>query len=246
MGRWLKFYRDLAYNVLILAPRGHGISGGRAATANQELEAYYDVEAALKFVISNSDQLTSDGRLLPSKTEIKDLVVAHGHSLGGAYAAALGYFCGVKNVILDHTFTTFSEVASNLTKVFLSKASVEGAVNIAFPCNEAPKDNDVGVRDFKTDRWDSLAKVKGMEGEIFVIRGETDRLMKKEFGDQFVQGRYPGQQELQDKRLATVKGGHNEWYNFFSDEGAQNKLKQFLRDRGLPVGQSLEIDDLEE
>lgn len=65
---WGEFYKTRGLNVLLVEYRGYGLSEGAAGGVNQEMEAYLDAEAALKFVLSQG--------------VVKNKILAHGYSLG--------------------------------------------------------------------------------------------------------------------------------------------------------------------
>ncbi|HEY4831806.1 MAG TPA: alpha/beta fold hydrolase [Waddliaceae bacterium] len=219
---WGSYYKNLGFNVLMMEYRGYGISEGKASGKNQELEAYYDAEAAYQFVLSQNVQ--------------KEKVLAHGYSLGGAYAAALGHFFEVKNVVLDHTFTSFAAVFANVAPL-ITGPSTDQVIGGAYTHKRAERNTDIpGSTALITDGFNSLKKIKETlpETEIFVIRGERDNLMKMEFGDAFVQAKY-GDKEVQQRHLVTIAGGHCDGNEFFGDESAKQKFENFLKDRGLLV-----------
>ena len=183
------------------------------------MEAYFDAEAALKFVLSQG---------IP-----KEKVIAHGYSLGGAYAAALGCFFGVKTLVLNHTFTSCGAVMSNVTP--FSQNISEHLVHKAYEQKVEKKDETIpGAKDLKTDGFNSLAKVAQMQGaNVFVIRGQDDKLMNMEFGEQLIKAAYPGDPQKQKDYLATVAGGHCNIENFETDKTAQEQFKKFLQNSGL-------------
>ena len=201
-------YKFLGFNVLLLEYRGYGRSSGEAGGPNQELEAYLDAAAALKFVLSKGISFKK--------------VLAHGYSLGGAYAAALGYFFGLQHVILDHTFTSLAQLCQNKVS-FLPWQKI---MSHAF----APSSE--GDSGSIADGFNSLAKVQKMEGEVFVISGKDDTLTPPQFGEALIKARYPNDAHLQKELHITIAGGHNDGGAFIDTE-AHGPISSFLIRRGL-------------
>jgi len=215
---WGEVYRRLGFNVLSVEYRGYGISEGQAGGPNQEMEAYLDAEAALKFVLSQGVE--------------RKKILAHGYSLGGVYATALGYFFGVQHVVLDHTFTTAAAVASHVAPI--SQTMAARAIAASYEKKSMDRNSTIpNAKPLVTDSFNSLAKVQKMPGEVLVIRGEEDKLMDMSFGDAFVRAKYPNDDEMQNEHLATVSGGHCDLNNFFNNQDAWDKFEEFLLVRGL-------------
>jgi esterase/lipase len=217
MTDWGYYYKQLGFNVLMVEYRGYGLSEGTAGGPNQELEAYLDAEAALKFVLSKN---------IP-----KSNVVAHGLSLGGAYAAALGYFFGVEHIILDHTFTTIGSICGNWVPV----RSWDNLISSSYVQTQLDKHPDIpDASDLVTDGFNTLAKVQQMTGNIFVICGKKDRMMPLRFGQELIQARYPGKSNTQQNYLVTLEGGHNYDFKLFHENrAAQQKHWAFLYNVGV-------------
>ncbi|MFZ0564693.1 MAG: alpha/beta fold hydrolase [Chlamydiales bacterium] len=201
------YYREKGFNILAVEYRGYGICEGVASTRKQEIQAYYDAEAAFRFL---RDQKNIDPRRM----------LAHGVSLGGAYAAFLAQ--KVKSVVLDHTFSSFPAVASHASKI--------GLRSTIYICQKAfPHLRD---GEFETDLFDNVRKVRNMEGELLVIRGEEDELMKLEFGDELIQSRY-SEQEVQARRLLTIPGNHSQGFLTFCNEEYRRVFDRFLQESEL-------------
>ena len=192
---WGELYKMYFHcNFLLVEYRGYGISGGVAAGPNAELEAYYDAEAALQFVCS--------------KNVDESKIIAHGYSLGGAYAAALGYFFHVPFVVLQNAFLDLTCVATHASKIVpieMIKPSITAAYKegSSDPLTIFPT-----ARPLHTDCFNNLKKVQGIIGKILVIQGIDDHLIAEESGKQFVEARYK-KKEKQEAHLITVQGGHN-------------------------------------
>lgn len=208
-----KLYADSHCNVLLVEFRGYGISEGKAAGVNAELEAYYDAEAALKFVHSKGVD--------PTK------IVAHGYSLGGAYAAALGYFFHVPYVILHNTFTDCSTVAAHVSKV-IPHEMIAPSFAASFKSGSAPPLPEFpDALSLQTDGFDNLNKVKSMRGQVLVIQAENDNLISLQSGTQLVQAKYSDTKD-QETHLITLPAGHDPW-TLLQNGDALNQISLFLR-----------------
>lgn len=204
-------YKNAGFNVLIFDLRGYGNSEGASAEANAELEAYYDAEAALKFVHSHGVDSTK--------------IIAHGFSLGGAYAAALGYFFRVPYVILHNTFTNCAAVGSHVLK--LGHEMIAPAFLSLYLPGSAPALAEFpNALDLQTDGFDTLSKVSRIRGTVLVIQSTNDHLMPVKFGNQLVQARY-AEPKGQDLYLINVPGGH-ELYPVFQNDESLTMFNRFL------------------
>ena len=210
-----EFYDN--YNVLLVDFRGYGISEGIAAGTHAELEAYFDAEAALAFVRSQNVD--------PTK------IIAHGFSLGGGYAAALGYFFDVPYIILHNTFTSSTAVASHVSTI--GPEMITPAFLASYTQGSAPKLPLIGTKDLQTDGFNTLSKIQNMNSHVFVIQSDDDHLMPIEFGAQLVQARYPDKTD-QENHLITLPGGHD-LESFFGNNTANSvdKFIAFLRTHHL-------------
>jgi len=216
---WGKIYGTLNYNFLCVEYRGFGLSDGVAGKSHQEMEAYFDAEAVLKFVLEAGVQ--------------KDTIIAHGSSLGGAYATALAHFYGIKFVILDHPFTSLAATIHHATPLSLGLA--KQIVRASYLEQHAPKDQTIpDAKDLKTDGFDSLKKMHLSQSQLFVIQGKKDHLMSEKFGEQLIQAAYPQDSLKQQEYLTLVSKGHD-LNAFFQDRSAQQKFLQFLRDNNLLI-----------
>ena len=93
----IKFFNSLGMNVFIFDYRGYGNSEGSASEQN----TYDDAKSAWDYLLKNKS--------------IKDEnVIIFGRSLGGAIAAKLGSELKPKAIILESTFTTVKEFASDV------------------------------------------------------------------------------------------------------------------------------------
>jgi pimeloyl-ACP methyl ester carboxylesterase len=183
-------YIKKEYNVLFAECRGYGLSDGAACGTNQELEAYYDAEAALKFVLDQGVK--------------RENIVAHGHSLGAVYAASLAAFFDV-TVILDHPFTSLAATISHL--FYVSIDITKGAVQAAYRSGEAEASEIHGAKKLVTDGFDNVNKLKMTAGRVLVIQGKEDILMPCQFGKELIQARYTDPQAQAD-HLVYMQGGH--------------------------------------
>jgi esterase/lipase len=211
---WGSYYKESGFNVLMAEYRGYGLSEGKAGGSNQEMEAYFDAEAALKFVLRQGVS--------------KDKIIAHGFSLGGAYAASLACFYGINYVVLDHAFTSCAAAIRNVSP--FSEDLAAYAVQAAYEQKKEPKDSSIpGATDLQTDGFNSHAKLAQCKPQTFVIQGKTDHIMHLDFGKQLVQAAYPDDAEKQVDYLAVVEGGHD-MAPYFTDNSAQIKFSIFLEE----------------
>ena len=93
----IKLFNSLGINVFIFDYRGYGNSEGSASEQN----TYDDAKVAWQY-------------LLKSKSIKAEDVIIFGRSLGGTIAAKLGSDLKPKAVILESTFTTVKELASDV------------------------------------------------------------------------------------------------------------------------------------
>ncbi|NGX60634.1 MAG: Multifunctional-autoprocessing repeats-in-toxin [Chlamydiae bacterium] len=221
MRPWMDYYWDLGFSVLSMEYRGYGISDGETGGDNAEMEAYMDAEAALKFVMDKKIDLTN--------------ILAHGYSLGGAYAASLGGFFGVQTV-LSHTFTSYADVMEHLFPV-VTTGSIMEAVEATY--RQGERDSMIADVKLKTDGWNSFEKLQkdtnssSIQPELFIIEGEKDEIMSDKFGSTLHAGRYTDRAEQHKYRKVTVAGGHCNATNFLDDTRAKDSHFTFLQEIGL-------------
>jgi pimeloyl-ACP methyl ester carboxylesterase len=194
---WGEWCVENGYNFFLAEYRGYGLSDGEAAGNNQEMEAYYDAEAALRFVLEKGIE--------------KNRIVSVGYSLGGAYATFLGSHFGIEKVILQNTFTSFSDVMHNCVK-WISPAFSEEAVRAAYKSDVAKplidsngKPTIPGAKPFETDGFDNKRKVGLMDGKLLVIRAEEDTIMHRRFAKQLLKARYPLDQKVEESATQEAK-----------------------------------------
>lgn len=239
MRQYIKWYHDRGINVLALTLRGYpGIDENPAkgdAVKQGELGFYYDVEAAMRY-------------LLVEQKVNKESLYSLGYSLGGVLAAAAGLFFDIF-VTLDHTLLSAAKVMGNIeiAKNYLPKCIISGFANGAFPKGEVDtikeKDRLPGSMQLKTDALDSMSKIGAMRKPFFVFYGSEDHIMPPHFADDFYACRYgnpPSEtkpmerkayMEQRDSVLAEVPGGH--WGPFMNHPEAERKYEIFLVNHGL-------------
>ena len=93
----IKLFNSVGLNVFIFDYRGYGNSEGSA----NEQNTYDDARSAWDYLLKNK------------KIKAKNIII-FGRSLGGAIAANLGSTLKPKGIILESTFTTGREFASDL------------------------------------------------------------------------------------------------------------------------------------
>lgn len=220
-----KHYEKLGFNIFIPEIRGYGISDGEAATEMQAGHAALDAQAALKFLID--------------KGVDKDTILAHGWSLGGAYAAELD----VPKVLVQ-TFTSFADVAHNITnniatvrktpllKLFLLNSFMQGVTEAASQYSFKAVRYQIDGKFKTTDGFNNTRKVAACQKDIFAVIGGEDFLMAKKFGHRMMKANYPKEKAKRKQRLAILKGaGHCEVDEFFnSKKGHLQKFETFLKE----------------
>ncbi|MCF6331619.1 MAG: alpha/beta hydrolase [Sulfurimonas sp.] len=97
----IKLFNSLGMNVFIFDYRGYGKSKGKA----NEQNTYDDAKSAWDYLLKNKNIKDKD-------------VIIFGRSLGGAIAAKLGSQLKPKAIILESTFTTIKEFASDIYPFF--------------------------------------------------------------------------------------------------------------------------------
>ena len=93
----IKIFNSLGMNVFIFDYRGYGNSDGRA----NEQNTYDDAKSAWDYLLKNK------------KVKAEDIII-FGRSLGGAIATNLGTKVQPKGMILESTFTSIKEFASDV------------------------------------------------------------------------------------------------------------------------------------
>ena len=97
----IKIFNSLGMNVFIFDYRGYGHSQG----SSNEQNTYDDAKSAWDYLLKNK------------KVKAEDIII-FGRSLGGAIAANLGEKVQAKGIILESTFTSAKELASNFYPFF--------------------------------------------------------------------------------------------------------------------------------
>lgn len=93
----IKLFNSLEMNIFIFDYRGYGNSEGSA----DEQNTYDDAKSAWDYLLKNKNVKAEN-------------IIIFGRSLGGAIAANLGSTLKPKGIILESTFTTVKELASDL------------------------------------------------------------------------------------------------------------------------------------
>ncbi len=97
----IKFFNSLGMNVFIFDYRGYGNSEGNA----NEKNTYDDAKTAWRYLLKNKNIKDKD-------------IILFGRSLGGTIAAKLGSELKPKAIILESTFSTTKELASDMFPFF--------------------------------------------------------------------------------------------------------------------------------
>jgi len=217
MEGYARWYRSRGFRTLLVTIRGYPGSTGDAVEAG-ELGIFYDVEAALNFVVNLL-------QVPPGK------VLVHGFSLGGAYVATAGRYFGVATA-LDHVFTNAEDVVVNYTG--LPEFIIGPVVRDAFPDGISTSVRHVRIpvktEHFVTDGLSNLKKAGRTEKDLFVFFGSNDPMTPKEFAEEILAAKYADASK-RAARSAEIPGEH--WGPFFEHPDATAKFEAFLRDNGL-------------
>ncbi len=108
----IKRYIDQNWNVLIVSWRGFGGNKGNPT----ELNLYKDGEAALKWVLKNTNFQ-------------KNQIVIYGESLGSGVAVELGTKYNFLSIVLEAPFTSISDIAIKRYKFYPTKYLVKDKFN---------------------------------------------------------------------------------------------------------------------
>ena len=212
MEKFASFYLSRNVSVLLITMRGYPGSEGDVRNEG-EPGIYLDVAASVDYMI--------DKGFLPAD------LIAHGYSLGGSLASAAAVHHELGALVLDHTFTSASQVAlyravnivSDISKwipAWVGSSIAQGAMDATF---QSGVDVDLGHgRSVKTDGLSSVDKVKKYQGSLVVCYGTADHLMPVSFADDFehayegerftrieIKGKGHGQVELSE-RLSVALG----------------------------------------
>ncbi|TDL28038.1 alpha/beta-hydrolase [Rickenella mellea] len=98
-----KFFVDMHCNVLMLSPRGYGLSEGRPSTKGLKL----DSKAALHYIVAHP---------ILAKTPI----ILYGQSMGAAFAIDLGTrnHSQIRGLIVENTFTSLRRLIPDAMPIF--------------------------------------------------------------------------------------------------------------------------------
>jgi esterase/lipase len=218
MEGYAHWYRSKGFGVLLVTIRGYPGSGGDAIESG-ELGVFFDIEAAMHFVVNTQ-------RVPINK------VVAHGFSLGGAYAATIGRYFDPP-VVLDHAFTNVEDIVVRVAD-WLPEFITRPAARDAFPAGVVTPISGARIpmktAHFITDGMSNLEKVGHLESDLFVIFGSEDPMMPVEFAQGLLAAKFKDASK-RAVRSVDIPGGH--WGPFYKHADAEAKFEAFLRDNGL-------------
>ena len=251
MSDWAQFYLSLGVAVFVLTFWGYpdpaeGYAefepdGTPVPTEGRycpdELTLYLDAEAAFKHV--------HQARRVPAER-----VLAHGVSLGGAAACALGVAHDGLKVTADQTFVSMLAVSTHVGRglydqVVLQRAPrwCRAALRLAAPCLvrcfawlavrmsfNSSRAEAAAYGCCAPDGLDNVRKAARIRGEFFVFLAEHDEMMPADFGRRLVHARYGRRApELRD-RVLCIPGGH---CSFFGDvPELRERYRQYLAQIG--------------
>ena len=216
MGEFASFYLSRNVSVLLITMRGYPGSEGDVRNEG-ETGIYLDVAASVDYMI--------DKGFLPTD------LIAHGFSLGGSLASAAAVHHELGALVLDHTFTSASQVSRPRAVDEISKISqwipawvgssiAQGAMDATF---QSGMDVDLGHdRIVKTDGLSSVDKVKKYQGSLVICYGTADHIMPVSFADDFEHA-YEGERFI---RIEIKGKGHS--CDQFGDEEMSERLSVAL------------------
>lgn len=203
----VKHYIELGFNVLAVEYRGYEISEGEAGTDMQEMHVNFDAKAALDFVLKQGIE--------------KDKILAHGYSLGTAYAAALGSHYGVEHLVLAHPIPNLTAVVKKvMPKPPLCRSFMEGVAEAGVQCifkNAQTTDGKL-----QTNQFNVLEKVSKMPDKAFMIMAKNDGVMPNELWKEYLKG---------NRTQYPHDGNHYELNDFLSNPSAEYGLANYLEGR---------------
>ena len=215
---WGYLYRNLGFSVLLAGYRGYGLNEGSAGDSHQEIEAYLDAEAAWVWARKQGYANTS--------------IIVHGREQGCVYAAALGFFCSVPNVIFENPYTTYASFIARFAS--MDPSTTRDVIYTSFAQGALERHpNFPETAPLVTDGFDVLNKVCQMAGAVFVFQTANDWVMPLAFGQEIVKAKYPNSPQTQEKYLSVVEGGRKNRSLFFSKPEPCQQLFSFLCDRGF-------------
>lgn len=215
---WGYVYKKLGFSVLVAGYRGYGMSEGSAGGKHQEIEAYLDAEAAWVWAREQEEYANAD-------------IIVHGREHGCVYAAALGYFCNVPQVVFENPYTSYAAFTARFTS--MDPSTTHQVICTSFAqgtLDQHPRFP--AMRPLATDGFDILKKVCLMAGDVFVFQTTDDWIMSSAGGQEIMQAKYPNSQENQKKYLSIVSGGRNSTL-FFTEPEPCFQLLTFLYERGV-------------
>jgi fermentation-respiration switch protein FrsA (DUF1100 family) len=137
----LRLYRDRFHaSVFVFDYRGYGRSGGEPSEAG----ILADARAARRWLSQRTQVAETD-------------IILHGTSLGGGVAVDLAARDGARGLILENTFTSIPDVASDHVKLLPARLLLN-------------------------TRLDSLAKIRRYHGPLLQTHGDADRTIPFELG----------------------------------------------------------------
>ena len=192
--RRIEQLRRFGFSVFAIDYRGFGKSDGELPS---EATVYEDARVGWDWLVKR--QPDAQRRFI------------YGHSLGGAVAVDLAAsFANEKaqarGLIVESTFTTFAELAAELTYRWLP------------------------VRLLLSQKFDSVEKIKQVRMPVLVVHGVGDRLVPSRFSEAlFKAAREP-------KKLLLVENGSHNNSMWIGDDDYQHALAELFGLTGAPIG----------
>jgi fermentation-respiration switch protein FrsA (DUF1100 family) len=161
----LQILNDLGVNCLIFDYRGYGNSGGKPS----EKGVYLDAQTAY-------DWLINEKKISPEN------IIIYGQSLGGSVATHLASEVKARGLIIESTFTSFTDVASHY-----------------YPY--------LPVKLFAKFRFNTFENLKKVKYPVLIIHSSEDDLIPYKFGQRLYK-----EAANEPKKFVEISGTHNEGF----------------------------------
>ena len=184
--------RRFGFSVFAIDYRGFGKSDGDLPS---ETTVYEDAHAGWRWIVAHEPD--------PGRR------IIYGHSLGGAVAidlaASLPAADGARGLVVESSFTTFAEMASEVTRGMLPSALL-------------------------SQKFDSLAKIARVPMPVLIVHGEGDRFVPVRFSEALYAAA-PSPKRL----LIVPNGSHNNSLSVGNSEYHKVLVDFFDLGAGAPI-----------
>jgi len=224
MAGWANFYYRIGFHALLITMRGYPGSAGDAA-ADGEVGFYRDAAAAVAFI--------QEKKGIP-----KNIIVAHGFSLGATLAAAAASQHDLGALVLDHAFTTPAAVAKMFVPrlpEWLLNGTMVGAWRSGLTAEVAEGKAVI------TDGLSNIEKVGNFRGLLCVIYGTEDEMMPVSFAESLLSSHEAHTGDAKPSIGFPIEGGTHNTPQFY-ESVVQESLEEVLQ-QSLAVGPSTVLDN---